>query len=137
LIPQRNVDEAADTEWCVGGSGGGGEDQIMSRQVYATHILQKSQKCGESHKQVAYLRTVDRHVALLEAPHHRHRHATFDAAPVFLFDSLPSWCLPNQKTYFKLNAARHHLCLQVTGQRNKNTRFVGKKAQWSVVSVTG
>jgi len=35
-----------------------------------------------------------------------------------------------------LQSARHHLCLQVTGQRNKNTRFVGKKAQWSVVSVT-
>ena len=35
-----------------------------------------------------------------------------------------------------LQSARHHLCLQVTGLRNKKTRFVGKKAQWSVVSVT-
>jgi hypothetical protein len=42
-------DETADTEWWVGGSGGGGEDQIMSRRIYATHILQKSQKCGETH----------------------------------------------------------------------------------------
>ena len=46
-----------------------------------------------SHKQVAHLGTVDPHFALLEALHHRRRHAAFAAAPLFLFDSLPSWYL--------------------------------------------